>query len=746
MKNLDKRDAKYGQISLKQISNHNSQGDYRTTNQVSNMSELNNDTGNITANNNISMQGNENDSDDVIPNAIVIKNIPFAIKKEQLLDIIDEMGLPLPYAFNYHFDNGIFRGLAFANFTTTEETMQVIDGLNGKDINGRKLKVEYKKLLPQHERDRIEREKREKRGQLEEQHRTMSNLSLQSLNRVISNTNSTSNQNNNNNNNGNTPLLNQFANNNNPQYNNDHPYSATSLNNYNNVHQSVSQQPLLVAQHTANSIYSSNNGYNNNNINNINSNNNNNTGSVYSANYNNNSGVVTERYYAPLPSSSNVPIPPQQLDFNDPDTLDIYSQMLLFKDRDKSFVELTYPMGLSANHKRIINVVCSFLNLVEVYDSRFVIIRRKNSSSNNSANVLDQTNLQNHLQQVQNNLNNIYGNGSNNNNSNTMLQPTSTGGSLNRSQSYTSLLQAHASTMSISLSQNNGNNNNNNNNNSSASNTPKLSNHPQLLNQQQPGVISSGSLLQQQSGSGSPNNLLNSLYNNNANGSGSSTDQIQHPQPVISQQLQSPQQQQQSFIRQQATLTPSSRVPSGYSNHHQSMNVGSNPLLRNAGNSSSSNNNTTSSGTPGGNTTTNATAGSNNGSNNRLLSQSVLYNNTSNSNLLASDQQMNPLVAQHTNGSIHSNFSIQSYHDDGTFNNNGTTTGSMLGGHNSSNNQNKSSSLMMNTNDLIYKTLSQSGALDNGDLDNHLARSLSGLDVQDNTTASVNGSKKNTIW
>ena len=115
--------------------------------------------------------GKDRASDDIIPNAIVIKNIPFAIKKEQLLDIIDEMNLPLPYAFNYHFDNGIFRGLAFANFTTAEETTDVINHLNGKEINGRKLKVEYKKMLPQAERERIEREKREKRGQLEEQHR-----------------------------------------------------------------------------------------------------------------------------------------------------------------------------------------------------------------------------------------------------------------------------------------------------------------------------------------------------------------------------------------------------------------------------------------------------------------------------------------------------------------------------------------------------------------------------------------------
>ncbi|CAL9737687.1 RNA-binding protein Pin4p [Monosporozyma servazzii] len=680
------------------------------------MSEQMDDTNLIPNENNINYSGSNDNSDDVIPNAIVIKNIPFAIKKEQLLDIIDEMGLPLPYAFNYHFDNGIFRGLAFANFTTTEETVQVINDLNGKDINGRKLKVEYKKLLPQHERDRIEREKREKRGQLEEQHRQMSNLSLQSLNRVASNSSTTNNNtpapttttnNNNNNSTSTTPqLFNQYIssqNNFNSGYNNN--FSSTSLNQtaFNNNNNST-QQPLLVAQHTANSTYSNsnfnagsvysssnnNNNYNNNNINNNNSNNN------------------GERYYAPLPSSSNVSIPPQQLDFNDPDTLEIYSQLLLFKDRELKFIELAYPMGLSANHKRIINVLCSFLNLMEVYDSRFVIIRRKNTQQQqlSSTNVLDQTNLQNHLQQVQNNYSNSNIN---------ILQPTSTGGSLNRSTSYTSLLQAHASTMSQSL---------NNNNNSSTQNTPKLS---------QSNVISNNSLLQNpQSSNGSPNNFLNSLYNNSANNG--SSEQIQHPQPVVSQQLQSPQQQQQSFIRQQATLTPSSRVPSGYSNHHQKMNI-SNPLLRNSGISPT-----------GGNISTNSTTTnpSTNPSNSNKLSSNLYNNNSSSSNLLNSNinnnnnnnnnnDQINPLVAQHTNGSIHSNLSIQSYHDDG----NANTYSSQ-----NQQQQNNGQTAMMNTNDLIYKTLSQSGAVDNADLDNHLARSLSGLDIQDTTSTT----KKNTIW
>ncbi|KAK6528780.1 hypothetical protein TWF694_004017 [Orbilia ellipsospora] len=111
------------------------------------------------------------DDDELIPTAIVIKNIPFAVKKEQLVQLMTDLDLPLPYAFNYHFDNGVFRGLAFANFTTAEETATVINVLNHFELQGRKLRVEYKKMLPLAERERIEREKRERRGQLEEQHR-----------------------------------------------------------------------------------------------------------------------------------------------------------------------------------------------------------------------------------------------------------------------------------------------------------------------------------------------------------------------------------------------------------------------------------------------------------------------------------------------------------------------------------------------------------------------------------------------
>jgi RNA recognition motif-containing protein len=111
------------------------------------------------------------DSEQLIPTAIVIKNIQFQCRKEILQGLMASMNLPQPYAFNYHFDKGVFRGLAFANFSTADDTAMVIQKMNGLEVMGRKLRVEYKKMLPQDERERIDREKREKRGQLEEQHR-----------------------------------------------------------------------------------------------------------------------------------------------------------------------------------------------------------------------------------------------------------------------------------------------------------------------------------------------------------------------------------------------------------------------------------------------------------------------------------------------------------------------------------------------------------------------------------------------
>lgn len=90
--------------------------------------------------------------DDVIPTAIVIKNIPFSVPKETLLGIMvrlplaalsifaddrdsqEDLQLPPPFAFNYHFDAGQFRGLAFANFRGADEAALTVTALNGFDL------------------------------------------------------------------------------------------------------------------------------------------------------------------------------------------------------------------------------------------------------------------------------------------------------------------------------------------------------------------------------------------------------------------------------------------------------------------------------------------------------------------------------------------------------------------------------------------------------------------------------------
>lgn len=233
----------------------------------------------------------EIDDDELIPTAIVIKNIPFAVKKEQLLDVMTKLGLPLPYAFNYHFDSGVFRGLAFANFTSTDETLSVVNRLNGREIGGRKLRVEYKKMLPAQERERIEREKREKRGQLEEQHRSVSSASLASLISVTSTTAATKN---------------------------------LSVNGQSYISQ-------------------------------------------------------TERLFALYPSVANkLPSPPSELDFNDPEILELYLQLLTYRDDNlKLIFELAFPTTLSIHQRKALSHMCLFLNLLELFDNGLIIIRRK---------------------------------------------------------------------------------------------------------------------------------------------------------------------------------------------------------------------------------------------------------------------------------------------------------------------------------------------------------------------------------
>ncbi|GAA5982027.1 hypothetical protein JCM11641_004301 [Rhodosporidiobolus odoratus] len=105
------------------------------------------------------------EGEEIIETAIVIKSIPFAATKEQVLALMASLSLPVPHAFNFHHDSltGQFRGLAFANYKTPEEARRVVEGLGGAGMLGRTLHVEPKRALKPGEKEAIEREKQLKR-------------------------------------------------------------------------------------------------------------------------------------------------------------------------------------------------------------------------------------------------------------------------------------------------------------------------------------------------------------------------------------------------------------------------------------------------------------------------------------------------------------------------------------------------------------------------------------------------------
>ncbi|OAX43825.1 hypothetical protein K503DRAFT_853083 [Rhizopogon vinicolor AM-OR11-026] len=255
----------------------------------------------------------QNPDDEVIPTAIVVKNIPFNVKRETLLDIIASLSIPTPYAFNYHLDQqGSFRGLAFANFRQAADADAVVAALNGFDVQGRKLRVEYKKVLQAGEKERIEREKairRMRSMQLEKEQ-------LQA------------------------------------------------------VHQPYDDFPVTAPAFTPQRSFSS--------------------------------GAYQQQQYSPppmphLPISqpfnpvASPPVAPatpnpsekcsssNELDLNDPSTLEIYSRILLFKD-DRMRDELAFSRTLSPKQRRVVHLIAQKLGVyhysVGEGDERYAVVTR----------------------------------------------------------------------------------------------------------------------------------------------------------------------------------------------------------------------------------------------------------------------------------------------------------------------------------------------------------------------------------
>ncbi|KAG8217221.1 hypothetical protein J3R82DRAFT_5307 [Butyriboletus roseoflavus] len=246
----------------------------------------------------------QNPDDEIIPTAIVIKNIPFNVKRETLLDIIASLSIPTPYAFNYHLDQqGSFRGLAFANFRQAADADAVVAALNGFDVQGRKLRVEYKKVLQAGEKERIEREKairRMRSMQLEKEQQAVAAAAV-----AIHHS-----------------------------YDDFGPIAAPTFTPQRSFSTGAAYQqpqyspppvpPLPIAQ-----------GFN----------------------------PPTSPPVAPAtPNPSEKASPSNELDLNDPSTLEIYSRILLFKD-DRMRDELAFSRTLSPKQRRVVHLIAQKLGV-----------------------------------------------------------------------------------------------------------------------------------------------------------------------------------------------------------------------------------------------------------------------------------------------------------------------------------------------------------------------------------------------
>lgn len=266
----------------------------------------------------------QNPDDEIIPTAIVIKNIPFNVKRETLLDIIASLSIPTPYAFNYHLDQqGSFRGLAFANFRQPGDADAVVAALNGFDVQGRKLRVEYKKVLQASEKERIEREKAIRR---------MRSMQLEKETTGVT-----------------------------PTY---EDYSATTMSSMGSVAFSPQRSYSSSASYQQQQYSPPN------------------LSSMPSSQYNH--AIASAPAASTQPPASATPSTSDkssanELDLNDPATLEIYSRILLFKD-DRMRDELAFSRTLSPKQRRIVHLLAQKLGVyhysVGEGEERYAVVTR----------------------------------------------------------------------------------------------------------------------------------------------------------------------------------------------------------------------------------------------------------------------------------------------------------------------------------------------------------------------------------
>jgi hypothetical protein len=243
------------------------------------------------------------------------------------------LSIPTPYAFNYHLDqSGQFRGLAFANFRASSDADAVVAALNGFDVQGRKLRVEYKKVLQAGEKERIEREKairRMRSMQLEKEQQVAPTVMTQfdDFGPVLSPS---------------------FG----PQRSFSTPFSPQ---------QPYSPPQLLPVPQISQPFINTN--------------------------------VQTlQSILSPVSPSSVAKSPSTELDLNDPSTLDIYSRILLFKD-DHMRDELAFSRTLTPKQRRVVHLIAQKLGVyhysVGEGEDRYAVVTRIDPAAVSSLSTID---------------------------------------------------------------------------------------------------------------------------------------------------------------------------------------------------------------------------------------------------------------------------------------------------------------------------------------------------------------------
>lgn len=76
---------------------------------------------------------------------LVIKNLSFGLNQNKFLEFMSHRKYA-PVSVSYHYDaSGLFRGVAFAKYTSIEQAGEALEELNGAVIGGRPIKVEFKR-------------------------------------------------------------------------------------------------------------------------------------------------------------------------------------------------------------------------------------------------------------------------------------------------------------------------------------------------------------------------------------------------------------------------------------------------------------------------------------------------------------------------------------------------------------------------------------------------------------------------